>query len=391
MISVRVDDRVASALGRGHPWVFREALRVDKGRQAPVTGDVVEITTGKGEFVGIGLYDAESPLAVRVYDRTKGARLDVAWFRRAFAQSFAKRSGFGPQTTAHRLVNGEGDRVPGFVVDRYAHVAVLRTDGEAAATWVSRLAPVLAEALRPLGVTSLLLRTEGDGQGKRVALLAGAEAPDTIDVREHDMVMEVDLAFGQKTGAFLDQRENRRRVRLASAGCKRMLNLYSYAGGFSIAAALGGAVQTTSVDIAPKAHASAQRSFRKNGLEPGAHAFVTADVFSFLDAATARKERWDLIVCDPPSFAPNERSKKKALSAYSRLHRACAGLLTPGGALAAASCSSHVGMEEFLGTLTDDHLGRSDLSVTEMFGPPADHPSTAFFSEGRYLKFVWLR
>ncbi len=389
--SVRVDDRVANALGRGHPWIFREALRFDKNREAPATGDVVVVAGPKGEHLGIGLYDAESPLAVRLYDRAKGARLDAGWFRSAFARSFAKRSRFGPETTAYRLLNGEGDRVPGFVIDRYEHIAVLRTDGAASATWVSRLTPVLLEALRPLGVTTLLLRSEGDADGRRVTRLGGGDAPDTIDVREHGMVMEVDLAFGQKTGAFLDQRENRRRVREACAGCKRMLNLYSYAGGFSIAAALGGAVHTTSVDIAPKAHASAQRSFRKNGLDVGTHTFVTADVFSFLDAAAAKKDRWDLIVCDPPSFAPNERSKKKALSAYARLHRACAGLLAPGGALAAASCSSHIGMDEFLGTLTDDHTGRSDLSVTEVFGPPSDHPSTAFFSEGRYLKFVWLR
>lgn len=391
MSSLRVDDRVANALGRGHPWVFREALRLDKSRQTPETGDVVEIVGSTGARVGVGLYDADSPLAVRVYDRAKEAKLDAAWFRRAFARSFAKRAHFGEETTAYRLLNGEGDRVPGFVIDRYEHVAVLRTDGQAAATWVSRLTPVLVETLKPLGVTTLLLRNEADAAGRRVSLLSGADAPDTIDVREHGMVMEVDLAFGQKTGAFLDQRENRRRVREAAGSAKRMLNLYSYAGGFSLAAALGGDAQTTSVDIAPKAHASAQRSFKKNGIDVRAHSFVTADVFSFLDAAAARKERWDLIVCDPPSFAPNERSKKKALSAYARLHRACAGLLAPGGAFAAASCSSHVGMDEFLGTLTDDHLGRSDLSITEAFGPPSDHPSTAFFSEGRYLKFVWLR
>lgn len=348
---------------------------------------MVRVVCPKGELVGVGLFDAASPLAVRVYDREGKRPLDARWFRAAFARAFARRR-FDEHTTAHRLLNGEGDRVPGFVVDRYGHVAVLRVDGEAAATWVDRVSSVLMDELRGVGVESLVLRAD-DGD-RRITGLAGTAAPDTIDVREHGMVMEVDLAAGQKTGAFLDQRENRRRVRARAKGVARMLNLYSYAGGFSIAAALGGAAHTTSVDLAPKAHGSAQRSFRKNGLDPREHAFVTGDVFAFLDAARARRETWDLIVCDPPSFAPNERSKKKALSAYARLHRACAAVLTPGGLLGAASCSSHVGMDEFLGTLTDDHLGRSDLSVREMFGPPDDHPSTAFFSEGRYLKFIWL-
>jgi 23S rRNA (cytosine1962-C5)-methyltransferase len=203
--------------------------------------------------------------------------------------------------------------------------------------------------------------------------------------------MEVDLARGQKTGAFLDQRENRRRVRQRAAGAERMLNLYSYAGGFSIAAALGGARATTSVDLAPKAHASAQRSFKKNALDTKPHSFVTADVFAWLERAAKSRERFDLIVCDPPSFAPNERAKRTALAAYAKLHRACAALLADGGTLGAASCSSHVTLEDFLQTLGHDALDRSDLTVTEAFGPPEDHPTPAAFPEGRYLKFVWMR
>jgi 23S rRNA (cytosine1962-C5)-methyltransferase len=204
------------------------------------------------------------------------------------------------------------------------------------------------------------------------------------------MAMEVDLARGQKTGAFLDQRENRVRVRSLAAGRGRVLNLFSYAGGFSIAAALGGAAEVTSVDVAAGGHASAQRSFRANGLDPSAHAFVTADVFAFLDRSKAKGDRFDLVISDPPSFAPSERAKPRAISAYRRLHGAAAAVLAEGGVLCAASCSSHVTMEDFLATLDDAALGRGDLAAREVHGQPEDHPTLAAWPEGRYLKLVVL-
>ena len=204
------------------------------------------------------------------------------------------------------------------------------------------------------------------------------------------MKMEVDLARGQKTGAFLDQRENRARVRARGAGVSRALNLFSYAGGFSIAAALGGAERVTSVDLAGAAHATAARSFSLNGLEPKKHAFVAADAFVFLERAAARKDRFDLLVSDPPSFAPSERAKPNALAAYRKLHGACAKVLAPGAILCASSCSSHVTMEDFLATLDAEALGRDDLRVLEARGQPEDHPSLPSWPEGRYLKFVVL-
>src|SRR5262249_9128701 len=156
------------------------------------------------------------------------------------------------------------------------------------------------------GVCSIGLRVTGEGGQKKLRPLAGPEPPDRILVRERGMAMEVDLAHGQKTGAFLDQRENRAMVRRFSrARPQKVLNLFSYTGGFSIAAGLGGAARVTSVDLAAAAHATAQRSFRANGLDPGAHAFVSADVFAFLGEARARGERFDLVISDPPSFAPS--------------------------------------------------------------------------------------
>jgi 23S rRNA (cytosine1962-C5)-methyltransferase len=208
-------------------------------------------------------------------------------------------------------------------------------------------------------------------------------------VRENGVVMVVDLLRGQKTGAFLDQRDNRRRVRELARG-RRVLNLFSYAGGFSTAAVLGGATHVTSVDLAQAAHATAQASMRANGIDPSAHAFVTADAFVFLETAHKKGQRWDLVVSDPPSFAPNEKSRPRALTAYRRLHGACAAVLGPRGILCASSCSSHVSAEDFATTLDDAATGRSDLSLVEMHGPPWDHPTLPAWPEGRYLKFAVL-
>jgi 23S rRNA (cytosine1962-C5)-methyltransferase len=166
--------------------------------------------------------------------------------------------------------------------------------------------------------------------------------------------------------------------------------LFSYAGGFSLHAALGGATHVTSVDVAAAAHATAQASFREAGVDPGKHAFATADVRAFLDEARRRGERWDLVVSDPPSFAPNERAVQRALAAYRALHRACADVLAEGGWLCAASCSSHVDATAFLTTLDDAAFAGRPLVVTEIRGAGADHPTLAAFPEGRYLKFVVL-
>ncbi|NUO47771.1 MAG: class I SAM-dependent rRNA methyltransferase [Polyangiaceae bacterium] len=383
-----VEERAAAAVRRGHPWVFREALGRGK---TPKTGDAVDLVDAKGEALGVGLYDEKSPIAVRVYGRA--GRLDGASIASGVERAVAIRDRmYDPgTTTALRLCHGEGDRVPGVVLDRYASVAVLRTDGDAIARWVDDLVPRLARILEPRGIETLLVRLVGGGpEGDKTRLAWGKPAPETIDVLEHKMTMEVDVLRGQKTGAFLDQRENRARVRELSKGRRRVLNLFSYAGGFSVAAALGGAAEVTSVDIAAKAHATAQRTFKKNGIELAKHRFVTADALVYVEELAKRNERFDLVISDPPSFAPNEKAVQRALSSYVKLHRACARLLAPGGIFCASSCSSHVPMERFVGTLDDAALDRSDLRILEMRGAGEDHPTIAAFPEGRYLKFVVL-
>lgn len=402
---VHLTATAAAAVRRGHPWVYRDGIAGAAGHAgrrgaralrpaAAVTaasGAVVDLSAEGAPFLGRGLWDEGSPIAVRVFQRTQ-APLDERAIAERLERAFALRDGWfaGRDTTAYRLCNGEGDRVPSLVIDRYDHAAVVRLDGGVLAPWLDRLVPHLARALGARGVRSIGLRAQGDAEGKKLTHLHGPPLPERLFVRELGVAMEVDLARGQKTGAFLDQRDNRARVRALAAGRRRVLNLFSYAGGFSVAAALGGAGRVTSVDSASAAHASAQRTFRENGVDPAAHEFVTADVFDFLERARARGDRYDLIISDPPSFAPSERAKPRALGAYRRLHAAVARVLAPGGVLCAASCSSHVTAEDFLSTLDDATLERDDLRVRAIHGQPEDHPTLPAWWEGRYLKFVVL-
>ena len=397
----------ADRIARGHPWVWREAIA--RGLDGSAAGEEVQIVGADGAPVGRGLVDPDSPIAVRVWTRRRDAIDPALWRARATrACLLRERLLGGTRTDAFRVLHGEGDRMPGIVVDRYGPVAVARTDGDAAGTRTAWLADAVWPSLEAWGVRTLVLRVGGKGQTPRLEVLRGAPPPDTVTVEEHGVPFVVDLARGQKTGAFLDQRDNRRRVGELARG-RRVLNLFSYAGGFSLHAALGGATHVTSVDIAAGAHATAQASFQAAGVDPRAHAFVTADVQVFLDGARSRLQggagdlrsgqrpadtpkghQWDLIISDPPSYAPSEKTLPRALTAYRTLHAACAAVLAPGGIFCASSCSSHVDSTMFLSTLDDAVLGDRNLAVLELHGAGIDHPTLPAFPEGRYLKFAVL-
>ena len=384
--SVTLSRGAADAVRRGHPWVYREQLGKFTG--SPKTSDEVSIVDA-GEVIARALYDANSALALRVW--TRNTPIAASLFETRVARALSKRDAlFDERTTAYRWIHGEGDRLPGVVVDRYANVAVLRLDGEAITARLDEIVAALWPAARSRGVRSLLLRRTEKTDTEKTTRLEGDEVSAECIVRERGVAFVVDVLRGQKTGAFLDQRDNRARVGALARG-KSVLNLFSYAGGFSLHAALGGATRVTSVDIATNAHATAQASFRVAGVDPAKHAFVTSDAYVFLDSAKRRNERWDLVVSDPPSFAPSEKAVPRALAAYRKLHRACVDVLAEGGTFCASSCSSHMGASRFLQTLDDASLGRDDLSLSALYGHPDDHPTLPAWPEGAYLKFAVLR
>jgi 23S rRNA (cytosine1962-C5)-methyltransferase len=381
------DDGPVRAIERGHPWAYQDALRRSQPhlKRPLVPGQIVRLDRPDGFFLARAYSDPASALAARVLLLDPGEAIDEGFVRRRLEAALDRRARLfvDGETTAYRVCNGEGDGLPGVVIDRYGDHAVLRADGDAALAFARDHAAGLWGALSSRGYLGVGLRPR---DGELALEWQGAALPESTEVREHGMTMWVDLARGQKTGAFLDQRENRRRVRDMAAGL-RVLNLFSYAGGFSLAAALGGARQVTSVDIAAGGHAAAQRSFVANQIDPAAHRFVTSDVFVFLARARAKGERWDLVISDPPSFSPSEKAKNRAIGAYRKLHEACLGVLAEGSTFCAASCSSHLNAEDFLSTL-DVAPGR--LTVLDVHGNPPDHPTTPAWAEGRYLKFIKL-
>ncbi|MBK9029817.1 MAG: class I SAM-dependent rRNA methyltransferase [Myxococcales bacterium] len=338
--------RVARAVALGHPWIYDRALPP----VAVAAGTVAAIDAGPDlGAIGCGFVDPDAPIRVRVLARDPDQAIDDD-FCRARAERAARRRIGVPAlagTDAVRAIHGENDGLPGLTVDLYAGTAVVVFDGGAAAAlWRPRLPAILAgladgglivRARWVRGVRGVKGGGEGDG---------GPE----VEIREHGARFVVDVRAGQKTGFFLDQRGNRAYV-AALAGGARVLNLFAYTGGFSIACGRARARSVTSVDIAPAAIAAAERHWRANGLPPDRHQAVTADCFEFLAQAAAAGRRWDVVVVDPPSFAASEAARPAALAAYQRLNLAAAAVVADGGVLVAASCSSHVTEADLRGVL----------------------------------------
>jgi len=400
---------LARAILGGHPWIYRDALR-DPGDLPD--GAVVVVTTARGRALGRGFWSRATPIAIRMLTLDKADDL-AALVRARLAAALERRLAFidRRRTNAFRWVHGEADQLPGIHLDVYATTGAIRFDGDGARAFYveqQEIARLVMEVGARVELGGLVERRRGPrARGGRAAaddeaeraddpgeavLLAGERPAGALEVREEGLTFGVDLVHGQKGGLFLDQRDNRARVGTLCRG-RRVLNLFGYTGGFSVHAAAGGAAGTTTVDLSPGAVAAAARNFERNGFSAGPpphqHEVVVADAFAFLEDAANRRRRWDLVISDPPSFAPSQKSLPSALRAYERLHRLCAAVVEPGGLLCAASCSSHVDAPAFLSTVEEGcrQAGRRFASI-ESHGAAADHPVADFFPEGRYLKLV---
>jgi 23S rRNA (cytosine1962-C5)-methyltransferase len=374
----------------GHPWIYDRALASPPRDLAP--GDVVTIADAEGD-VALAFVDPDSPIRARVL-ASPDAALDAAWSSRRTEAAAARRSRDPLLTgcTGRRLVHGEADACPGLVIDLYDTTAVVVFDGPAAsAFWRPRLPDVVAGLERGgAPIAHAWLRGERrrtSASGGRL-LASGGEAvlgdpPAELSITEDEARFAVDVRAGQKTGFFLDQRDNRRTIR-RHAAAQTVLNLFAYTGGFSLHAALGGAARVTSVDIAPPAIAQLEHNLALSGLPADAHERVATDAFDFLARAAKQHRRWDLVIADPPSFAPSERARPAALAAYRKLASAALAVTAPGGRFALASCSSHVTETDLL----DQVAGLAPLRLRLSAGAASDHPVLPAFPEGRYLKFL---
>lgn len=389
---------LAKGLGRhlraGHPWVFRKALAHPPRVPA---GSVVDLTED-GKFVARGYYDPLSAIAVRVLTRDSRDTIDAAWFKTRVGQALAMRKSLLDlsDTDSFRLIHGEGDGLPGVVVDLYAGFAVMKLYSAGLTPYRGIIVEALRQALPDL--KGVLGRDEvgrddaedGDekGSGK---VLWGEPAPERITITERGAKFYVDAYRGQKTGFFLDQRENRYLIRRLGKG-RDVLNCFCYSGGFSVNAALGGAASVFSVDQDADAIALARENFQLNGLAAEKHDFLAADVFELLASFKNEGRTFDMIILDPPAFAKSQKAVEAALDGYASLNRQALAVLRPGGLLATASCSARVSADSFFDAVKEAGFKANvDLSLIEERYQPPDHPVRLQFKEGRYLKFYVLQ
>jgi 23S rRNA (cytosine1962-C5)-methyltransferase len=372
-----------------HPWVLDSA--VERAEGAPADGDVVDLISDRGEWIARGIYNSRSRIRARLYTWRQDEPLDDSWWRRRIeaAIDFRKSLLGQPHGSATRLVFSEGDGLSGLIVDRYGDYLVVQVTALAVWKRIEAIVAILVELLHPRGV---LVRSDQEiAKLEGISLVAGedsgwGEPPDgPVFIQEHGLRYGVDLTAGQKTGFFIDQRDNRRVAASYFSG-RRVLDMFCYSGAFALCAArLGGAAEVLAIDSSPKAIGLAKANTLLN--EVTNVRFECGDAFNSLESLAAAGRRFGGIVLDPPKFARRRAAVDEALRAYHKLNRLAVDLLDRDGVLVTCSCSGYVSREDFLHMLAEvaQSSGR-DLQILEQRGAAADHPVSATCLESEYLK-----
>jgi len=380
------------SLRRRHPWIFSGA--VDKAAGKLAAGDTVDILDGTKKFLARAAYSPKSQIRARVWTFDAAESVDAVFFRNRIQRALALREALpaAKHTNALRLVNGESDGLPGLVVDRYADVLVAQFLAAGVERWRDTILDLLMELA---GCAAIYERSDAEvrkleGLEPRVGFARGNRNASRCPIIEHGLNFRVDVEQGQKTGFFLDQRENRQRVRSLATG-REVLDGFCYTGGFSIAALAGGAKRVTAVESSAPALEVAKENLAANPLDGSRMEFVRGDVFSHLRLLRDRNARFGLIVLDPPKFAPTAAQVQKAARAYKDINLWALKLLAPGGLLATFSCSGGVSAELFQSIVAGAALDAgAEARIIERFGAAADHPVALEFPEGEYLKGLLL-
>ncbi|OGP82580.1 MAG: hypothetical protein A2V87_10590 [Deltaproteobacteria bacterium RBG_16_58_17] len=375
-----------AALRRGHPWVFSGALASVEGKLEP--GDIVLAADATGRNLGLGFFNT-GDIAFRLLTDNPAARIDAGFWRRRIEWALAlRRQVVPPETDAFRLVNAEGDGMPGLVVDRYGDYLVFSIGTAGIEKWRETLIGLMVESVGPVGIYE---RSEGrsrqlEGLAERICPVVG-EIPETAEITENGLRFVVDLITGQKTGFFLDQRLNREIVGALSREAA-VLNCFSYTGAFSVYAVRGGAKRVVSVEASAATNEIACRNLVRNGLSPENHPMLTANVFDYIRET---EEVFDVIILDPPAFAKSRKDLARAARGYKEINLQAARRLREGGLLATFSCSNPIDPELFekivLGAVRD--AGKT-AQVLRLLGAGPDHPVNLAHPEGRYLKGLLL-
>jgi 23S rRNA (cytosine1962-C5)-methyltransferase len=385
-------ERIGPIFAR-HPWIFAGALKqVPEGLE---TGAPVRVVAPDGRFLAAGYFNGYSQIAVRVWSWDENETVDDAFFRRRIERALALRERVlaGTGTNAYRLIHSENDLLPGLVVDRYADYLCLQCHTRGIEPWRDAIVRALIAVLQPTGIyerSDVKVRAI-EGAAARTGLLHG-EVPPIVEILENHLRFGVDLIGGQKTGFFLDQRDKRAALQRYVRD-RRVLNCFSYTGGFSIYAGAAGAAHVTSVDVSGRALEIAAENVRRNALDPQRFRFESADVKDFLarlgrdDAGTPA---YDVIILDPPAFVKDRRKIQEGLAGYRKINEAALRHIPPGGLLVTCSCSGHVSLADFRHLVAEcaARTGRT-VQVLESFGHGVDHPELVAYSEGSYLKVLF--
>ena len=375
-----------------HPWIFSGAIDRLEGEAAP--GDIVLVRDAAGEALGLGSYSPASQIRIRMLTFDPKAEIDDLFFADALGRALRARERLlkTGAVNALRVVNAEADLLPGVTVDRYGDWYV----GQFTTAGADRRKKLIATILLNLWpAKGFFERSDADsrqheGLPASSGVLAGVEPPETIEIAENGCRYLVDVRAGHKTGFYLDQRDNRAAVAAYAAG-RDVLNVFSYTGGFGVAALAAGAKSVTNVDISAPALELAKRNFALNGL-PDVAEFIEGNAFEVLRKFRDSRRSFDLVVLDPPKFADNKNRVMGALRGYKDLNLLAMKLLAPGGYLATFSCSGLVTPELFRKVVGEAAVdAKRDFQIVRSLRQATDHPESVFFPEGLYLKGLILR
>ncbi len=379
---------ITKHIKRGNPWVFSDA--VDKIK-AP-EGSYTILSSHKNEIIAHGFYSPNINLAFRVLNLGDKKFNDLEVEKRLHRAIANKKHLLTGENKCFRFLNGEGDELPGVVADFYDGIIVLKLDGTASENfWVKEAFAAFFMEQKEIPVKCVYFKRKNREEEKGMILAGECDNLTDLEFLEHGVKFRTNIIDAAKTGFFLDQRENRNFIRSISKD-KTLLNLFGYTGGFSVYAGLGGASKVTTVDIAPNAIKGAEINWDINHLSPEKHEGICIDAFEFVADAQKQKKMWDIVITDPPSFAPNQKAVDSAKDAYTKVFADSLKIVKDGGFFAASSCSGHISFEVFL-EIVQEALSKSRRrgKVLLIKGQPEDHPFPFALPEMRYLKFVYLQ
>ena len=383
--------REKSVLQR-HPWIFSGSVESTRGD--PGIGETVEVLSAAGDWLGQAAYSPQSNIRARMWTWDPDQAVDEEFIGRQLAQALALRKTLIPEqeTNALRLVHGESDGLPGLIVDRYADWLVVQCLTAGAEAWKPQIVSALVELT---GISQVYERSDVDvrrleGLEEQSGLLAGLADPERVCIQENDLKFLVNIRTGQKTGFYLDQRYNRRRLGQLAAG-RQVLNCFCYTGAFSAYALAGGATEVLSIDSSADALLAGQENIRINDLPELKATWLEGDVFQLLRKLRDQARAFDLIVLDPPKFAPTAAQAEQAARGYKDINLLAFKLLRPGGLLFTFSCSGGISADLFQKIVAGAALdAKVDAKIVEHLAQGPDHPVGLNFPEGTYLKGLVL-